>query len=320
MMSESTNFYTAKKRSEFYQAIRTYFFEHFALEVETPVLSHYAATDLHLDSYVVSSPITTNKNKYYLQTSPEFFMKRLLAEGSGDIYQICKVFRADETGKRHNPEFNMLEWYRLDYSLSELMYEVAELLKSLSAKFDLPVDLITYREAFIKYLDINPFTATIEVLLSLIDKHIEGAPQLDNIDDCLNLLLTACIEPKLGQGKLTFLYQYPASQAALAKKINNEYGDWVAERFELYYQGIELANGFDELTDANEQQQRFIDDNKERKAAGKVELPYDENLIAALSKGMPKCAGVALGLDRVFMLAESKQSIDEVLLFSFTKA
>lgn len=318
-MTKADNIDIIKKHNNLYQSIRSYFHKQQVLEVETPILSQFASTDFHLDSFVVTSPFKQDKC-YYLQTSPEFFMKRLLCEGSGDIFQICKVFRVDEAGTRHNPEFSMLEWYRLGFSLEQLMQDVADLLVAISDEFAKPVEFISYREAFLTHLNVNPFATDLAELQKLAEKHISGAPALDNIDDYLSLLLSACIEPKLGQGSLTFLYQYPASQAALAKTTYNEYGELVAERFELYYQGIELANGFAELNDANEQEKRFIADNQQRLANGKSELPYDKNLIVALAKGMPDCAGVALGLDRVLMLAHQSQNIEDCLLFPFAKA
>lgn len=308
----------AQKRNALYRQIRNYFHETSVMEVETPILSHYASTDFHLDSFVAASPFALD-NHFYLQTSPEFFMKRLLCEGSGDIFQICKVFRVDEAGSRHNPEFTMLEWYRLGFNLNQLMLDVAALLKQISSEFDKPLEFISYREVFLIYLGINPFTASVAELQRLAEKHVPGSPILEDKDDYLSLLLSACIEPYLGQGKLSFLYQYPASQAALAKTKTNADGELVAERFELYYQGIELANGFDELSDANEQQQRFIEDNELRRAKGKTELPYDKHLIDALSKGMPECAGVAVGLDRLLMLAHQAKHIDDILLFAFEK-
>ncbi len=269
-------------RMQLYKNIRTFFETRNVQEVETPILSAYGGTDVQIDSFVThwqngASDNSGNSSELYLHTSPEFAMKCLLTDGFGDCFQIAKVFRNESAGRNHRPEFSMLEWYRIGLSLTDLMAEVAELAKTLIPHLaDLPVEIISYKE----------------------------------------VLIVTQIERKLGSNKLTFLTHYPASMAALAKKTTDCDGNLVAERFELYYQGIELANGFNELTDADEQLARFKADNAERVKRGKPEVAIDYPFIEALQRGMPECSGVALGLDRVLMLAEGMSSLDEVSVFS----
>lgn len=287
--------------------IREFFRERHVLEVETPLLCATTATDPYIDSFYLEK---TNK---YLQTSPEFAMKRLLAAGSGAIYQICKAFRNDEVGRYHNPEFSMLEWYRPGFNHRDLMVEMDEFLQFILATK--PAEKCSYKEVFLKYLGVNPHRASLAEL-----KEVASLYHLDfsimtglERDDWLHLLFTHCIEPKIGFMQPLFIYDYPASQAALAQ-IRNE-DPPVAERFEVYFQGIELANGYHELGDASEQRQRFIHDIAKRQAQNRSIVPIDENLLAALDHHFPACAGVALGIDRLVMLASNAKSIHEVLTF-----
>ena len=249
-------------------------------------------------------------------------MKRLLASGSGSIYQICPAFRAGELGSKHNTEFSMLEWYRVGFSLEELVAEVATLLQQTldvnqvqTSKFR----FTTYRELFTSRFDVNPHDAGIETLRGLILAENLASDHIDNIDDdatfneCLDLLFTRCIEPGLDEP--TFVLEFPAGQAALAKIVTNDHCDVVARRFELYWQGMELANGYDELTDPAELRQRFEKNNTQRVARGLIEMAPDKKLLASMSE-LPDCAGVAIGLDRLVMLLCGKTSIDEVLTFS----
>lgn len=319
-------------RAEVYASIRAFFYARDVLEVETPLLSLSTATDPFLDSVPASLTIHHGQKSqpYYLHTSPEFSMKRLLAAGAGSIYQICKTFRNTETGLRHNPEFTMLEWYRLDFSLADLMAElellIAELLKFKCA----PFQKISYREAFESYLNINPFEISNDDLHQLAEQKAGFVVSTEDVettsrDDYLNALLSICIEPNLGrsdnqQFKPTFLYGYPPSQASLAKLRYDENGEHVAERFELYIDGLEIANGYHELTDADEQRRRFKEDNRQRNQLGFPEIPYDENLLSALHHGMPECSGVALGLDRLLMIKLQAKSIEEVISFPITRA
>jgi elongation factor P--(R)-beta-lysine ligase len=246
-------------------------------------------------------------------------MKRLLCAGSGPIYQICKVFRNGELGGRHNPEFTLLEWYRPDYDHHALMDEVAELVNLLS-ETTMAVEKLTYADAFQRSLKIDPHQTSVEQLMQCaIDHHLPGAEDLIlNRDGWLDLLLSHLIEPHLGERGMTFLHNYPASQAALAKV--SEASPPVAERFELYLSGVEIANGFHELDDAEEQNQRFIKDNNQRQAEHRPTLPMDERLLEALADGLPHCSGVALGIDRLLMVLAGKRDIKEVVSFDFGRA
>jgi lysyl-tRNA synthetase class 2 len=257
-------------------------------------------------------------------------MKRLLAAGSGSIYQICKTFRNAETGVRHNPEFTMLEWYRLNFSLDDLMLEVEELILSSLNLCCEPFQKISYREVFEEYLGINPFTVSKDELIRLAEQEAGFiVSKVDSLtlsrDDYLNALLSICIESKLGKPKgdtlkPVFLYAYPPSQASLAKLTYDEKGEHIAERFELYINGLEIANGYFELTDAVEQRSRFEEDNYQREELGLPLIPYDEHLLSALNSGLPECSGVALGLDRLLMVKLKAKSIEEVISFPITRA
>jgi len=248
----------------------------------------------------------------YLQTSPEYPMKRLLAAGSGDIFQICKVFRDEELGKRHNPEFSMLEYYRLHFDLQTLKDEVAQLVGdylNIQRRMDL-----SYRQAFIKYAQLDPFLTTDDELKIKVQPFV-GELKL-NRDECLDLLISHVVEPNLPKDTLVFIAQYPASQAALAQTYENDSGEMLAQRFELYVNGLELANGYQELTDVVEQKQRFA---KEQSQCSESRIE-DENFLQALQHGLPDCSGVALGLDRILMLKLGLGSISEVLSFDFERA
>ena len=248
-------------------------------------------------------------------------MKRLLASGCGPIFQICKAFRQGEAGRRHNPEFSLLEWYQPGFDHFSLMSEVAQLVNHvLEAR---SVEQLSYRDAFKKSLGIDPHLATDFELAQLAKQHTgfnSDNQASENRDTWLDLLMSHVIEPKLGIGKLTFIYHYPASQCALAKLTKNEQGVMVAERFELYVDGMELANGYHELTEADEQQRRFDEDKKIRQIQGLPQLPADLHLLAALEHGLPECAGVALGLDRLLMLKTGANDISQVLAFDTTNA
>lgn len=294
-------------RARLYQQVRDFFRQREVLEVETPLLGEAASTDVHLSSLCVES-----ENKF-LQTSPEFAMKRLLAAGSGAIYQICKSFRRGEAGRRHNPEFTMLEWYRPGFDHLQLMTEVAELVNLLLG--ERTVRQLSYRDAFLHILAIDPHQSSVETLAELARQHTGYVADGDDRDSLLDLLMAQVIEPTLGRNELTFIYDYPASQCALAKLAVDAQGVAVAQRFELYVEGVELANGYHELTDAAEQQWRFTADIAERQRRGLPLLPVDDKLVAALQSGMPECAGVALGVDRLLMLLSGAESIREVIAF-----
>lgn len=307
-------------RAQVLATLRAFFAARSVLEVDTPALSSAAVTDLHLDSFATAyagGPV------FYLHTSPELPMKRLLAAGSGCIYQIAKVFRNGETGRLHNPEFSLLEWYRLGFDLERLMAEVADLVMLvLGDRLPLQApEYLSYGALFQRALGLDPHTATVAALTACAATHglraPPGMPQ-DDPNPWLDLLLSHCLEPRLGQGRLSFVYDYPAAQAALAR-IRPDHPP-VAERFELYLDGIELANGFQELTDAAEQRRRFERDNRLRAARQLPLLPVDERFLAALEFGLPDCAGVALGLDRLVMMAAGKTCVQDVLSFPLERA
>ena len=312
-------------RAELLAQIRAFFAACGVLEVETPALSAAAITDPHLASFKTcySGPGSQHGRPLYLHTSPEFAMKRLLAAGSGCIYQIARVFRDGEAGSRHNPEFTLLEWYRVGFDHHRLMDEVAELVGMLLAgRLALAEpERLSYRQIFQHHLNLDPHRATVADLAACAETRNVSIPTgmpLDDPDPWLDLLLTHCVEPRLGSGRLTFVHDYPASQAALARLRPDD--PPVGERFELYINGIELANGFHELGDAVEQRRRFAQENAARRAAGLPIMPMDEHLLAALEFGLPDCAGVALGFDRLVMLATRKTSLAEVLAFPLDRA
>lgn len=297
-------------RAKLYSAIRAFFAEKNVLEVETPLLCQHTVTDPHIESFAIP---TGNKN-YYLQTSPEYAMKRLLAEGSGDIYQITKAFRQGEAGSQHNPEFTMLEFYRVGFDHHALMHELDELLRYCANTA--PAEKITYQKLFLSHLQIDPLKASLSELKNCITTH-DIAIHTEGLtyDSALQILLTHLIEPKLGIETPLFLYDFPPSQAALSI-INNG----VAERFELYLNGKEIANGFHELTNANEQLKRFQKNQIDRQENGQCIPEIDYYFIDALKQGLPACAGVAVGLDRLLMHIMETNKIQDVLAFGFERA
>lgn len=302
-----------RKRADLLQHVRAFFHARDVVEVETPVMSSAGNTDPNIDSVVCDS----SKETHYLHTSPEFGMKRLLAAGSGSIYQVCKVFRDNEHGRYHSPEFTMLEWYRLDFDHHALMDEVETLLKVLLVETHIQdSSRISYRQACIEYAGFDPLSISNNDLVSAAARlgfsAVQGLGKSDR-DAWLELLFDQVVVPKLANNTIVFIYDYPASQAALAK-IRVDEG--VAERFEVYIDGIELANGFHELTDAVEQRQRFEMENITRKQQGKQPVMIDEHFLAALQAGLPECAGVALGIDRLLMLICGTESLADVLAFT----
>ncbi len=285
------------------------------MEVETPLLSVAATTDPAIESL----GCRCLGSDTWLHTSPEYAMKRLLSAGSGPIYQIARVFRDGESGRYHNPEFSLLEWYRPGFSLSDLMDEVADLVDALSAS-PAPREWLSYRQLFEHHFAINPHRTEAPQLAELAQASGIDTQHLTlDRDGWLDLLMTHCIAPQLGQGVLTFVTQYPASQAALAR-ISTIGGDQVAERFELYLGGLEIANGYHELSDADEQRRRFEADNALRREQGLPVRPIDERLISALAMGLPDCSGVALGLDRLLMHLLDAEHIGQVLAFPWDRA
>ena len=305
-----------KARAKLYQQIRQFFEQRAVLEVETPILSQAGVTDVHLASIQAQRHLQGKKLTHYLQTSPEFAMKRLLASGSGAIYQICKVFRDDEHGRKHNSEFTMLEWYRPKFNLKELMFEVTDLLNVvLAERFgEIRPTVLSYKHAFIDRLDLNPLKAT---LSELKDAAKRVGLNLDLGDDRLayiDLLFSHMVEPSLGFDTPVFLTDFPAELASLAKTKLDEDGELVAARFELYIEGLELANAYDELIDAEVLRSRFQADNAEREKLGLHVMPVDEYLLAALPN-MSECAGIALGIDRLLMVVMNQMKLEKVITF-----
>ncbi|MCA6221288.1 elongation factor P--(R)-beta-lysine ligase [Photorhabdus antumapuensis] len=325
-MSETANWQPSApianllKRATILAEIRRFFADRGVLEVETPAIGQFTVTDIQLFSFQTEfvGPGAADGMTLYLMTSPEYHMKRLLAAGSGPIYQLGRCFRNEEAGRYHNPEFTMLEWYRPHYDMYRLMNEVDDLLQQILDSES--AESLSYQQAFLRYLDIDPLSAEKEKL-----REVAAKLDLSNIadieedrDTLLQLLFAVGVEPHIGTEKPTFIYHFPASQASLAEISKEDHR--VAERFEVYFKGVELANGFRELTDGNEQRQRFEQDNRKRAELGLPVRPIDENLIGALKQGMPECAGVALGVDRLVMLALGAEKLSDVMAFSISKA
>jgi lysyl-tRNA synthetase class 2 len=307
-----------RRRAAALAVTREFFRTRNVLEVETPALVNAPVSDVNLASMRVDVP--GHGAPLYLHTSPEYAMKRLLAAGSGDIYQVCRVYRGAERGRQHNPEFTMVEWYRLGFTLEGLMSEVAALTRALLEMPELPVEFVSYREAVQRHAGLDPFEATSADLqrtaqsLGLDPARAAAAGR----DDLLDLLVGARVGPALGLEALTFVHRYPASQAALARLDPAD--PRVALRFELYYRGVELANGYHELTSGAEQKLRFAADQNHRAQRALDVSQLDQHLLAALDAGLPDCSGVALGFDRVLMLATGASHIDEVIAFPVERA
>jgi lysyl-tRNA synthetase class 2 len=319
----AATFEVLKLRARMLTRIRAFFAEREVLEVETPAMSAAGSTDLHLHSFTVRSnfPHRASESRY-LHTSPEFPMKRLLAAGSGSIYQICKVFRDGELGRLHDPEFTMIEWYRVGFGYHALMEEVASLATELlNGKRMLgPIERLTYRDAYVRACGIDPHSARTQDFIDAASTHgiIATGVAVDDRNAWRDLLLTRLVEPQLGRDRLTFVYDFPAEAAALARIRPGE--PPLAERFELYFDGVELANGFQELTDMSEQRRRFERDCRARVRQGLQTVPIDERLIAALEHGLPACSGVALGFDRAVMLAAGVSTVAQAMAFPAARA
>lgn len=303
-----------RRRAALLADIRAFFAQRGVLEVDLPLLAAAPVTDPQIEALAVA----VGNTHYYLQTSPEYGMKRLLAAGSGPIYQLAKVFRAGERGRRHNPEFTLLEWYQPGYRLEQLIGEAAALVAL--ALGERPLRIAGYRQLFLDHLQLDihrtPESALAECAQRHLDLSFDTAPR----DVWLNLLFSSLIEPHLGRGEITAVVEFPATQAALARLAEDDTGTPVAQRFELFADGVELANGYHELTDAVEQRARFERDLDQRRAAGQSLPPQDVRLLAALAAGLPDCCGVALGVDRLLMLQLGVDSIDQVLAFPLERA
>jgi lysyl-tRNA synthetase class 2 len=309
----------AKLKAKLLATIRSFFIERNVVEVETPLLSQGTVTDVYIDAFTSKYNFLANSSvdvecTLYLQTSPEFAMKRLLASGYDSIYQICKAFRHEAFGRHHNPEFTMLEWYRVGFDYFQLMDEVEELLVDVLACDE--IERISYQALFLNNLGIDPLTCKAAVLIELLESRnmlSEWLLEESSIDILLQFVFSEIIEPSIGKNVPCFVFDFPRSQASLAKISKGD--SRVAERFECYFRGIELANGFSELTDSNEQLHRFEAENVIRKVQGKPQRPIDYKFINALNSGLPDCSGVALGIDRLLMLALGVDSIDKVISF-----
>lgn len=314
----SASLETLRLRARLLASVRAFFAERDVLEVETPALASAGASDVHIASLATCCRAGTAGDRLYLQSSPEFAMKRLLAAGSGAIYQVCRAFRDGESGRLHNPEFTLLEWYRPGFDHHALMAELDRLMDRVLGNAP-STRRLTYRDAFVVHSGVDPFEASTSALLAGARRAglalaSEVHPHRDLL---LDLLFSHTVQPHFGSGRV-YVYDYPASQAALARVRAAQ--PPVAERFELFLNGIEIANGYHELADADEQRERFAADGRTRKRLGLEAMPVDERLIAALSHGLPDCAGVAVGLDRLFMIAAGESSIEAVMAFPVSRA
>ncbi|MBO9663922.1 EF-P lysine aminoacylase EpmA [Dokdonella sp.] len=307
-------------RARLYARIRAFFAERAVLEVETPILSVAGNTEPNIESFATqfSGHVDAGSRERWLRTSPEYPLKRLLAAGVGDCYELGRVFRNGEAGRRHNPEFTMLEWYRVGWDHRRLIDETIDLVQDALALQERRADVVTrsYRDWFLAELGLDPVTASIEQLRApLADVRIDG----DGLgrDDWLDLLITHRLQPAFPRDRISVIHDFPATQCALAKIRAGE--PPLAERFELYLGSYELANGYHELNDAAEQRARFERDNARRRERGQRELPLDERLLAVLD-AMPACAGVALGIERLLMCLADTDDIRDVLAFAFADA
>lgn len=311
----SMSLQVAQKRSQLLNNVRQFFADREVLEVSTPVLSQAGNTDVFLQSVTANVTYQDKAKTYYLHTSPEFAMKRLLASWQVPIYQICPVFRDNEMGRRHNIEFTMLEWYRPRFSLDELADELAELLTEVSGH-TVVFNHYRYVDAFMDFVGIHPLTASLSALQAVAeDKGLVGLDLGEDRQGWLDVLFSHLVEPQLGHDLPTLIIEYPPATAALAKIITDKEGNQVASRFELYLEGIEIANAYDELADGQALRARFEADNHDRQLKGYSVVPIDERLLAACDD-LPACSGIALGLDRLLMVLTQSASMDEVVAFT----
>lgn len=302
-----------RDRAAMLSAARHFFAERSILEVDCPLVSARASVDAHIDLIPVDSG-------RFLHSSPEYGMKRLLSEGIGDIFQLSHVFRREEYGRKHNPEFMMAEWYRVGFSFQEMIEETSDFIRLFTGPT--PSQQMSYHQMFLKYADIDLKTATQKQLQEYCENHqlaIYENITDEGIDGYLNLILGSIVEPKLGKDRLFVVTHYPASQCALAQKTTVD-GIDVAERFEIYYEGLELANGYHELGDYQEQSSRLHEANNQREVLGKSILPVDQHFLDALKKGLPDCCGVAVGFDRCMMLRQQTNTIANIIPFDWNLA
>ena len=317
---------TLRQRDELVRKIRHFFESRNFLHVETPLLSHDTVVDRYLEPIgIPQSAVFSNRGReeerLWLQTSPEFAMKRLVASGARNIYQICKAFRKGEQGSRHNPEFTMLEWYRAGDNLQQGMDLLSEFAQAI---LDCqPAEQISYRDAFVRHADVDPFNDSITSLADACRQQqvdVAAFADVKDRDEWLNLIVSEIVEPKLGLDRPTIVFNWPASQAALAVLRTDATGIEVAERFELFIGGVELANGYHELLCADELLRRNDWVNEQRVTDGAASLPRESRMLNAMRAGLPACAGVALGIDRLAMVALGKESIDQVIPFPIDRA
>ncbi|AHG85597.1 protein YjeA [Bibersteinia trehalosi USDA-ARS-USMARC-190] len=306
------------KRAAIIADIRRFFTERGVLEVETPTMSEFSVTDIHLSTFSTAflAPFANRSKQLHLITSPEYHMKRLLAAGSGAIFQLCRVFRNEEAGSRHNPEFTMLEWYRPHFDMYRLINEVDDLLQQILECE--PAESYSYQFVFQTYVGLDPLSATRQQLVAKARENGLQCEDEEERDTLLQFLFSEVVEPNIGKERPTAVYHFPATQAALAQISPEDHR--VAERFEFYYQGLELANGFHELDDAKEQLHRFESDNLNREKMGLPPQELDRRFLQALKAGIPNCSGVALGVDRLIMIALNAKRIEEVMAFGVERA
>ena len=315
----------AQQRAQLMSTVRQFFATHQVLEVQTPLLSQAGNTDTFLQSVAAQVTYQDKHCTYYLHTSPEFAMKRLLASWQVPIYQICSVFRDNEIGVRHNIEFTMLEWYQPNYSLDDMAAELGELLAALYGH-SVVMSHYRYVDAFMDFVGIHPLTASLDALQAVAeDKGLTGFDfnsDLANTEDgeadirqsWLDLLFSHAVEPNLGHDLPTLIIEYPPATAALAKTAVDKEGNTVAKRFELYINGIEIANAYDELADGQALRERFEQDNQLRKRHNLPQMPIDEHLLAASDALIP-CSGIAVGIDRLLMVITGANSLEDVISF-----
>lgn len=310
------------QRANFLRALREYFWAQNVLEVDTPIMSQFGNSDPALLNFMsqFNGPGKLFKATTYLITSPEYHMKRLLAHNSGSIYYLGKVFRDGELSRKHTPEFTMLEWYRVDYDLFDLIKEVIGIVRLMSHK-DLSVTEYSYLNLFLEKVGINPFFATEGELLHLLHQHnVDLAFVPKTKDECLDLIMSHILEPSFDPDVITVLHSYPASQASLAKITKDCAGHSIGQRFEIYWQGLELANGYEELTDPIEQRARFEKENSLRQEYGLAPVEIDELFLQEMAQMPELVSGVAMGIDRLLMAVENMHNINDVILFSFEES
>lgn len=316
---------TLCRRSQLLGEIRKFFEDRQFVHVETPLLSRDTVVDRYIEPVVVDGTNVLEGDRgeggFFLQSSPEFAMKRLLASGATAIYQICKAFRKGEAGRRHNPEFTMLEWYRVGDDMTAGMKLLADFAMHMFQVEN--VETISYSDAFVKFAGVDPMAASIEDFKTSCETSQVDVSSFENEqdrDEWLNLIMSEIVEPKLGCSNPTIVFHYPASQSALAKVCADMDGHQVAERFELYVNGVELANGYHELLDANELERRNEKVNDQRASDGRERLPSQSEMLEAMRKGLPACSGVALGVDRLMMTMLKQDSVGDVIAFPIDRA